>query len=1023
MANQIRLKRASGSDPTASDLVLGEPAVRTDTGELFFLKDNGNVAKVSGGGISDGDKGDITISNSGDTFTIDSGVIDNANIASNAAIAGSKISPDFGSQTVASGQLNITSTLPRLRLIDSNNNPSYSLRNNNGTFEVYDDLAPNARFSIDDSKIVSKLNHDFNAGIDVTGDIISTAHITGVSDSSQAAFIAKGDDSSQDGYIQLNCSQNSHGIKLKSPAHSAGQSYTLTFPSSIVNNGALLTDTNGNLSTSLIGTSNISNNAVSLAKLADISQNQIIGRLSSGSGDPEALNPSQIRSIINVENGATADQTASEILTLIKTVDGSGSGLDADTLDGVQASGLVAVGGDTMTGNLRVDINSNADGIVGEVYTNYFGLKHADQTANSEYMILSQDTHTFISASSGSNVYIRYGGNDSTNQLVVGSGNDALTWRGNKIFHAGNDGSGSGLDADTLDGVSSGEFLRSNAADTANSDITFNGGAGAATVAGNSDIRFNNGSWTGNTGSVGKIQMHSNYLYIVGGTGGIIFREDGTNRWQIDGSGHFDPAADSTYDIGSSGVRVRNGYFDTLYGDGSNLTNLPSQTDQNFTTTLKNKLDNIAAGATNVTNNNQLTNGAGYITSAALAGASDGGNAALLDGIDSTQFVRADQNDTLSGVITFSSISRDCINLSGASSDDHRGIAFNGRIGLSADQNDGWLRLNQASEFTNGTYTPSLIRADGGFFVDGTSKGINGSGNFVNGTIAGASDVSVSAGNNTIVRRHSSGYIFSNFINTTDNSVSSGVTAVMVKTGSDYHRSGTAAAVRAFLNVEDGATAAAFPSGTRMIFQQTSAPTGWTKDTSDTNQRALRVVSGTASSGGSVDFTSAFVSQGVSGSIANTTQGGSIANGGNNTNSGGNNTNNATSGGNVNNHTLSTGRMPSHRHDGGAKGIHDAANGQYGTNARGNTRYPLVRFDALNGYANYDTYWTSNAGSTQAHSHSFSGSAHSHSINNHSHTINAHSHSFSGSAHNHSFSGTAINLAVRYLDVIIAQKD
>lgn len=40
-----------------------------------------------------------------------------------------------------------------------------------------------------------------------------------------------------------------------------------------------------------------------------------------------------------------------------------------------------------------------------------------------------------------------------------------------------------------------------------------------------------------------------------------------------------------------------------------------SQTDNNFTTTLKNKLDGIAASATNVTNNNQLTNGAGYITS------------------------------------------------------------------------------------------------------------------------------------------------------------------------------------------------------------------------------------------------------------------------------------------------------------------------------------------------------------------------------------------------------------------------
>ena len=39
-----------------------------------------------------------------------------------------------------------------------------------------------------------------------------------------------------------------------------------------------------------------------------------------------------------IESGATADQTASEILTAIKTVDGTGSGLDADTLDGQQGS-------------------------------------------------------------------------------------------------------------------------------------------------------------------------------------------------------------------------------------------------------------------------------------------------------------------------------------------------------------------------------------------------------------------------------------------------------------------------------------------------------------------------------------------------------------------------------------------------------------------------------------------------------------------------------------------------------------
>ena len=61
-------------------------------------------------------------------------------------------------------------------------------------------------------------------------------------------LIVKGDGSSADGQIQLNCSQNSHGVKIKAPPHSAGQSYTLTLPQSITNDYFLKTDGSGNLS-------------------------------------------------------------------------------------------------------------------------------------------------------------------------------------------------------------------------------------------------------------------------------------------------------------------------------------------------------------------------------------------------------------------------------------------------------------------------------------------------------------------------------------------------------------------------------------------------------------------------------------------------------------------------------------------------------------------------------------------------------------------------------------------------------
>jgi len=52
-------------------------------------------------------------------------------------------------------------------------------------------------------------------------------------------------------------------------------------------------------------------------------------------------------------------------------------------------------------------------------------------------------------------------------------------------------------------------------------------------------------------------------------------------------------------------------------------------------------------------------------------------------------------------------------------------------------------------------------------------------------------------------------------------------------------------------------TGQSFASGTLMLFQQSTAPTGWTKETTH-NDKALRVVSGAASSGGTNAFSTTF---------------------------------------------------------------------------------------------------------------------------------------------------------------------
>jgi len=82
----------------------------------------------------------------------------------------------------------------------------------------------------------------------------------------------------------------------------------------------------------------------------------------------------------------------------------------------------------------------------------------------------------------------------------------------------------------------------------------------------------------------------------------------------------------------------------------------------------------------------------------------------------------------------------------------------------------------------------------------------------------------------------------------------------------------------------------ALDGGTVMLFQQTSAPTGWTKLTTH-NNKALRVVSGTASTGGSTAFTSVFASRTPTGSVSGTNTSGS-----------------------VNSTTLTIAKMPSHSH-------------------------------------------------------------------------------------------------------------
>ena len=151
-----------------------------------------------------------------------------------------------------------------------------------------------------------------------------------------------------------------------------------------------------------------------------------------------------------------------------------------------------------------------------------------------------------------------------------------------------------------------------------------------------------------------------------------------------------------------------------------------------------------------------------------------------------------------------------------------------------------------------------------------------------------------------------------------------------------------------------------------MLFQQTSAPTGWTKDTSR-NNRALRIVNASVGDGGGNGFAE----------VLNSTV--------------------TTSNGSVSNHTLTESQIPSHYHFAFRSGNH----GQHRNGSPMNSNnYPSSGSGPANLYEGYNIGASgdvSNVGRTSSVG--------------------------SGSGHNHGFTNPSFNLNVLYTDVIIAQKN
>ena len=177
------------------------------------------------------------------------------------------------------------------------------------------------------------------------------------------------------------------------------------------------------------------------------------------------------------------------------TFTGNGSGLtdvDAATLGGVAAANyLRSDTADTMGGLLTIShagdeiLRLQDTSATGNPYMSFY--QAATRKAYIEYVDAGD---RFFIRNEGGNAALEISG--GTNSLIFTNAGSQYT-----VWHAGYDGAGTGLDADTLDGVQGASFLRSDAADSFSGTLS---GAGSINITGTISATSFTGSGSGLTG-------------------------------------------------------------------------------------------------------------------------------------------------------------------------------------------------------------------------------------------------------------------------------------------------------------------------------------------------------------------------------------------------------------------------------------------------------------------------------------------------------------------------------------------
>jgi hypothetical protein len=600
MANTVKLKRSStaSSTPASGDLSYGELAINYADGKLFYKNSSDAISEIGGALDVIGDVGDVTLSSVGNNEFLAYDSASSKWINQTALEAGIATSSDLTSHTGnTSNPHSVTATQVSLGDVTNESkatmfsSPVFTGNPTAPTQTASDNSTNVATTAYVDTQVATEntLAEMNDASLSSPGDNDFLVHngTAWVNESGETARTSLGVDASGT-------------INYTHPNHSGDVTS--------VNDGA----------------TTIANDAVTYAKMQNVSaSDRILGRDTAGEGDVEEITPANVRAMINVEAGADVTDTANVVAAL-----SAGTGVT------ISSAGVVDVSAVALT-----TVQTAAD-----------ETAHIALTAQEgDVVVRSDENKSYVHNSGTAGTMADYTllATPTDAVLSVNGVTGAVTAEHIATAIKTVDGSESGLDADLLDGQEGSYYYAASNPDGYTTDIntnqltTFTVSASTdtfeTTISQGEDLMFTAGTGiTCETTADGTVTItntvtDTTYSNFAGTTAGLVptsttgddtkfLRADGT--WVVP-TIYTHPTTysgdDFNVDTGPdalSGATVVSDIDINVTTDTSGHVTDANGSVSTRTLTLADLGYTGATNANYITNNNQLSNGAGYVTAA-----------------------------------------------------------------------------------------------------------------------------------------------------------------------------------------------------------------------------------------------------------------------------------------------------------------------------------------------------------------------------------------------------------------------